>query len=168
MLEQKLSKLEGILAIDECNGLSLNGKIPWNSKTDMAFFRNKTINNIVIMGSNTLLSSPSSKPLKNRFNIVVTNNKYKYFNNYISYENILFVNYDECLDYIFNYNDDKTMYIIGGNQIYKLLLQYCSKIWLTRIKKNWFCDLTIDYDFSNYHIEKYYEDDEINIILLNS
>lgn len=78
MTEQRLSKLEGIIAIDECNGLSLNGIIPWKSKYDMSFFKNKTLNNIIIMGSNTLISLPYSKPLLNRFNIVVTNNKYKF------------------------------------------------------------------------------------------
>jgi dihydrofolate reductase len=167
MLEQKLLKLEGILALDEYNGLSLNGLIPWKSKTDMSFFKNITMNNIVIMGSNTLLSLPSSKPLVNRLNVIVTNNKDKYLNNYSFYENILFMNYDECIHYIFNYTEDKTIYVIGGKQIYNLFLPYCTRIWITRIKGNYNCDLTFKYNFTDYNIESYYEDDEIKIMLLS-
>jgi dihydrofolate reductase len=70
--------METIYAIDTNNGLSKNGAIPWKSKTDMSFFINKTINNIVIMGKNTFFSIPKQhRPLKNRFNIVLHRPKRK-------------------------------------------------------------------------------------------
>jgi len=86
----KLMNVEAILAIDLLNGLAKNEKIPWKSKTDMIFFKNKTLENTVIMGSKTLLSLPNSKPLKNRINIVITNEKEKYSNLYQDYINCFF------------------------------------------------------------------------------
>jgi len=77
---QELSRninLQAILATDINFGIAKNGNIPWKNSIDMNFFKMKTINNIVIMGSNTLLSLPLSKPLKNRYNIVLTNNNEK-------------------------------------------------------------------------------------------
>ena len=41
----------------------------------MKYFRETTKGNIVIMGRKTLESFPQSQPLKNRVNIVITNNK---------------------------------------------------------------------------------------------
>jgi dihydrofolate reductase len=71
--------MESIYAIDSHNGLSKNRTLPWKSKTDMLFFRNKTKNNIVIMGKNTFFSLPiEHRPLKNRLNIVLTSKPHLY------------------------------------------------------------------------------------------
>ena len=48
--------MEAIYAIDSNYGLSQKGFIPWKSKRDMIFFKNKTKNHIVIMGKNTYFS----------------------------------------------------------------------------------------------------------------
>ena len=71
--------MEAILAYDLNNGISKNGTIPWNSKTDLNFFYNITKGNIIIMGRNTFFSLPDNcRPLKNRVNIVLTNNPIYY------------------------------------------------------------------------------------------
>ena len=44
--------MEAIYAIDSKYGLSKEGNIPWKSKRDMIFFKNKTKYNIVIMERN--------------------------------------------------------------------------------------------------------------------
>ena len=50
--------------------LHFKGNIPCKCKKDIIFFKNKTKNNIVIMGRNTYFSL--LKPLQNRLNIVLT------------------------------------------------------------------------------------------------
>lgn len=162
----KLSNVEAILAVDLHNGLAKNGKIPWKSKTDMIFFKNKTIDNIVIMGSKTLFSLPNTKPLKNRKNIIVTNEKEKYLNLYKDNDNILFFDFNETLNLIKSDTNSK-FFIIGGKQIYNLLLPYCSTVWLTKIKKNYDCDIIFNYDLSTYKNTLIYEDDELEIKCLN-
>jgi dihydrofolate reductase len=48
-----------------------DGKLPWNLKNDLRFFKEKTQGQAVAMGKNTWLSLPI-KPLPARYNIVLT------------------------------------------------------------------------------------------------
>ena len=173
-----MNNLEAIVAVDNNYGIAKNGQIPWKSKTDMLFFKLKTINNIVIMGTKTLLSLPKGKPLINRLNIVLTHNTNKYINE--KCDNLLFVDEITLLDFIHNSNkyisldnhkylkNDYKMYIIGGRQIYNLLYKYCSTFWITKIKANYECDLI----FSKEILDRFdtsiveYENDELEIIKL--
>jgi dihydrofolate reductase len=173
-----MNNIESIVAIDNNYGIAKNGKIPWKSKTDMIFFKQKTINNIVIMGYKTLLTLPKGKPLIDRLNIVLTHNTNKYVNE--KHDNLLFVDENTLLDFIHDPNkyilldnhkylkNDYKMYIIGGHQIYNLLYKHCSTIWLTKIKANYECDLIFSkeilYNFSKSITE--YENDELEIIKL--
>jgi dihydrofolate reductase len=159
----KLTNVQAILAVDLLNGLAKNDTIPWKSKTDLNFFKSKTLNNTVIMGSKTLLSLPNAMPLKNRTNIVITNQKEKYSNMYKTIDNILFLELKETLDFM-KTNISNKFFIIGGNQIYNELLPYCSTIWLTKIKQSYDCDLIFNYDISTYTKEIIYEDTELEIM----
>jgi dihydrofolate reductase len=161
---KKMDNVEGILAMDEKFGLAKNGKIPWKNKEDLAFFKNKTINNIVVMGINTLLSLPKKEPLKDRHNIVITGDTDKYSKLY-QFKNIEFVNATNVVN-LLNGFPDKTIFIIGGNQVYNLLLPYCSVIWLTEIKGDYDCDLLFTYDVSLYNKTQIYRDDNIQVFKL--
>jgi dihydrofolate reductase len=158
----KLPNVEAILAVDLLNGLAKNHKIPWKSKTDMKFFKNKTLGHIVVMGIKTLLSLPNGLPLKNRTNIVITNQKEKYSNIYKNINNLYFYDLEQIINTM-KQNTNNTYYIIGGNQIYNLLLPYCSTIWLTKIKQIYDCDLIFNYDITSYKKEIIYEDNELEI-----
>jgi dihydrofolate reductase len=153
------------LAVDLLNGLAKNDKIPWKNKTDMKFFKNKTLDHTVVMGTKTLLSLPNALPLSNRINIVITNQKDKYSSVYKNISNLFFLDLEQTINFM-KLNTNITFYIIGGNQIYNLLLPYCSTIWLTKIKKNYDCDLIFSYDISSYNKEVIYEDTELEIMYL--
>ena len=174
-----LTTFEAIVAMDENNGIAKQGKIPWKSKTDMKFFKDKTINNIVVMGFNTLLSLQNGAPLRNRLNIVVTR---KIRQDSIKdlcekYQNLMFMNEQQLLQFVknpdlyltkddkqlFNLNPDYKIYLIGGEQIYKSFCQFCSAIWITIIKSKYNCDLIFSYDVSNYDKSIEYEDEELVI-----
>ena len=153
--------MEAILAYDLNNGISKNGIIPWKSKTDLNFFYNITKGNIIIMGRNTFFSLPDNcRPLKNRVNIVLTNNPtyYSYNDKYIKNNDLIFTNNEIIHEEIIkNQNKYNQMYpflninfkiiIIGGKQIYEKYFPLCKTIWVTRIKNNYQCDLFINYDF---------------------
>jgi len=166
----KLLNLEAILAIDKNFGIAKNGNLPWKSKTDMVFFKKQTINNFVIMGSKTLLSLPNSQPLKNRTNIIVTNNKEKFLKIYNNNDvPIFFYNFEETLK-IINENKNDKFFIIGGKEIYNLFLHFCSCVWLTKFKRDYNCDLTLESEFNQLCIiEKnlIYDDNELEIFKIN-
>jgi dihydrofolate reductase len=171
--------MESILAYDLNNGISKNGAIPWKSKTDMSFFYNTTKGNVVIMGRTTFLSLPENcRPLKNRLNIVLTSNpdlyandeKYKNANNLVFTSNLNI--YQEIMQNKEKYNSlltslspDFKIIIIGGKQIYDAYFPLCETVWVTRIKKDYQCDLFIDYDFANQFKDREIikDDDELVI-----
>jgi dihydrofolate reductase len=175
-----------IVAVDSKNGIAKDGKIPWKSKIDMKFFREQTTGNIIIMGSTTLLSLPNSMPLPNRINIVVTRTPEKYtcYPKYSQLDNIFF--WDEATVISFLANPDlankflikaekekekgkklnKKIFVIGGQQIYDLLMPFCSDLFLTKIKSDYNCDLylsCLDTIVSDKDCKIYYEDDELQI-----
>ena len=61
-----------ILHCDKNWGIGKNNSLMFSLPKDVAFFRRMTKGNTVIMGTNTLLSFPGGKPLKNRTNIVLS------------------------------------------------------------------------------------------------
>jgi dihydrofolate reductase len=159
--------IEAIVAVDETFGLAKDGQIPWKNKEDMKMFKQKTIGNIVIMGSKTLLSLPNQHPLGNRYNIILTNNKDIFLQKYLSYNNICFYNYDELMDYINNVETDKTIYVIGGKQIYDLLFPICDKIWLSIIPGDHECNLKLKINFENYNVILHQDTNTFNLYCLN-
>ena len=60
-----------IVAVDTKWGIGKRNDLLFHLKKDMQHFVEYTRNKVVVMGSNTLLSFPGSKPLKNRTNIVL-------------------------------------------------------------------------------------------------
>ena len=176
-------KFEAIVATDQYFGLAKNGQIPWKSKTDMKFFKETTTNNIVVMGSKTLLSLRNAMPLPNRLNIVLTRDPSRFINDtkYKELDNIIFINETDLDNFLKDPNvlikaehkkylkNDPTIFIIGGEQIYSKYCHLCSTIWFTKIKANYECDLIFSYNSvlfntKQYNYNIYYEDDELQIM----
>ena len=64
-----------IVAVDEKWGIGKDGDLLQPISADLKYFRMKTTGNVLVMGRKTLESFPNKKPLPNRVNIVLTNNK---------------------------------------------------------------------------------------------
>ena len=160
--------MEAIYAIDTNYGLSQKGNIPWKSKRDMSFFKKKTNHNVVIMGKNTYFSL--SKPLENRLNIVLTRNSHMYSDEMKKYNNVIFTDNDNIdlltikrEKYPFLQENYK-IFIIGGKQIYEKFISSCKYIWITNLKKDYSCDLFINYVYSNHFQREIIDDNEEFII----
>ena len=63
--------MQAILHCDRNWGIGKRNDLMFSLPKDMKFFRTTTSGKVVVMGSNTLLSFPGGKPLKNRTNIVL-------------------------------------------------------------------------------------------------
>ena len=64
-----------IVAVDSKWGIGKDGDLLHPISADLKYFRQKTTGNVLVMGRKTLESFPNKKPLPNRVNIVLTNNK---------------------------------------------------------------------------------------------
>lgn len=118
-----------IVCVSKSWGIGLNGDLLFHIKEDMKFFKEKTINNVVIMGRKTLESLPGGKPLKDRVNIVMTRNKS------FSCDGAIVVNsIDELLEELKKYTCE--IFVMGGGEIYDILLPYCNKAYVTRVDED--------------------------------
>lgn len=120
-----------IVSVDKNWGIGCNGKLQVRNTEDLKRFEELTINNIIILGSNTLLTFPEDSPLPNRINIILDDKQEsKEFNgNYIvnSLDEIF-----KKLEELKEVYPEKEVYVIGGASVYKQLLDYCNEAIITK------------------------------------
>ena len=117
-----------ILNCDEKWGIGKRNGLLFSLPLDMKFFRETTKGHTVCMGENTLLSFPGSKPLKNRTNIVLSQDESH------NYEGVINVHsFVDFLKAIKEHSQNDDVYIIGGASIYRQTLPYVDKVLLTKV-----------------------------------
>lgn len=117
-----------ILNCDKKWGIGKKNGLLFSLPLDMKFFRETTKDHVVCMGENTLLSFPGSKPLKNRTNIVLSQDESH------NYEGVINVhNFDDFLREIKKYSRNDDVFVIGGASIYRQMLPYVDYVLLTKV-----------------------------------
>ena len=116
-----------IVAVDKNWAIGKSNKLLVSIPADMKFFRETTMGNVVVMGRKTLESFPGGQPLKKRTNIVLTKDK-----NYKVKDAIVVNSIEELLEELKKYNSE-SIYVIGGESIYRQLLPYCDMAHITKI-----------------------------------
>ncbi len=114
-----------IAAVDSNWGIGIDNRLLFHIPQDLHFFKEKTVGKTVIMGRNTLLSLPEQKPLANRRNIVLSTSLKE--NDFIVCKDLI-----SLFEKIKGYDSDE-LFVIGGEQIYRLLLPYCSTAYITKV-----------------------------------
>ena len=134
--------LKAIMAVDDVGGVSKSGSMPWpKNSNDLKWFKQNTINGLVIMGRLTWIDPMIPKPLKNRVNILITNKSpilYPGADKYISGDII-----SELTEISKEYQL-LTKWIIGGPNIVNQLFNLVEEFYLTRIYGNYNCDTKLD------------------------
>ncbi len=126
--------------------LGKNNALLWHLKGDLKFFKDITLNHVVVMGKNTFKSLPGV--LKNRQNVVLTSKT-----NLETFPKEVEVLHgvDEVLE---KYKDLDEIFIIGGASVYKQFLQYATKLYLTEVEKTHDADVYFpSFDKNNYERE---------------
>ena len=107
-------KVALIVAIDNERGIGKNNDLMWHLPADMQFFKTTTSGHIVVTGRKNYDSIPERfRPLPNRENAVLTRNSF-----YEAPGARLFSSLEDCLAHYRN-ETERTVFIIGGGQIYK-------------------------------------------------
>ncbi len=117
-----------IVAVDANWGIGCKNELLVRIPSDQRFFRETTTGNVVVMGRKTLESFPGGKPLKDRVNIVLTKEKRD-----SAYGEIIVHGIEEAMEEIKKYPED-SIYIIGGETIYRQFLPYCDVAYVTKIE----------------------------------
>ena len=134
--------IKAIMAVDDDGGVSKRGSMPWpKNSNDLKWFKKYTLNNVVIMGRLTWIDPFMPSPLKNRVNVLITNqNKTKYpgADEYISGDLI------KKIKLINTKYEKQDLFIIGGPKIIDQLFALVEEFYLTRIYGKFDCDKKID------------------------
>lgn len=115
-----------IVAVDKNFGIGKENKLLAHIKSDLEYFKKTTNGQIVVMGYNTYLSLPK-RPLPNRLNIVLTRKD-------IELEgSIVIHSIEELFIKLKELGEDKEVFICGGESIYKQMIPYADKLYITHV-----------------------------------
>lgn len=109
------------------NVIGYKNKIPWYLPEDFKHFKETTQGNVILMGRKTFESLP--KLLPNREHWVLTRNKV--CNGVVNINDI---------NNLPKVPENKKLFVIGGEQIYKIFLPQCSELILTIVNGNYIGD----------------------------
>lgn len=129
--------ISAIVAIDENWGIGFNGELLEKIPEDLQYFKNLIEGNLLICGSKTYEGLPR-RAFAQREMIIISRQQ----NVYIPNSFTCYMSLEECINsikygfYRDNDGNDKNIFIIGGGQIYKELLPFCDRVYVTKIFKS--------------------------------
>ena len=134
--------IKAIMAIDEKGGISKGQSMPWpKNSIDLKWFKENTINNVVVMGRKTWEDPFMPTPLKSRINVLITSKNKELIEGADYY---LTGNVNNKIQNIQSEHTDKDIFIIGGSEIINLTFNIIEQFYLTRIYGNYNCEKFID------------------------
>lgn len=121
--------IAAIVAVNEDWGIGYGGDLLEHIPEDLKYFKEITKNSNVVMGLLTWMSLPK-KPLPKRHNIVIDYVDEVQFKDGATFENL------ETAINLMKTLPKEPFFIIGGGSIYKQLLPYCDRVYVTKIHKS--------------------------------
>ena len=116
--------MEAIVAVYDDWGIGCCGTQPVAISADRKFFRETTKGAMVIVGRKTLADFPGGKPLPGRMNVVLSRGTPET-------EGIVVCHRVE--EVLMLASAAAKPMVIGGGTVYKLLLPYCNRVYVTKV-----------------------------------
>ena len=126
-----MENISMIAAVGKNLELGRGNDLIWHFKEDMKFFREQTMGKPIVMGYNTLISLP--KLLPGRLHIVLSSKNLNLGDGVVVVHSM-----DELLEEVMKYPE---VMVIGGASIYKQMIDYSDKMYLTEIDDEAFADV---------------------------
>lgn len=118
--------MKAIVVVDRNWGIGKKNDLLFRLPADMKHFRETTAGKVVVMGSNTLLSFPEGKPLKNRVNIVLWPGGEK------RGDCVVVDSLEALFEEVKKYPEED-VFVVGGAMMYRTLLPYCKEAIVTKV-----------------------------------
>lgn len=116
--------MDAIVAVYSHWGIGAEGTQPLVLHADRAFFRRKTEGAAIVVGRTTLADFPGGKPLKGRFNIVMTRKPIDIEGAYVA------SGIQQALDAA---RAHENAYVVGGASVYMQFFPYLERVYVTQI-----------------------------------
>jgi len=138
--------IRAILACDDKGGVSKDGTLPWpHNPTDLKWFKDNTVEGIVVMGSTTWIDPHMPRPLPKRVNVIATSQPeiHKGADKYISGDLCSEI---KSLSEIY---PKRETWVIGGPNIVEQTLDIIDEFYLSLIPGDYKCDTFLPLDEIN-------------------
>lgn len=113
-----------ILAMDDNRVIGKDNQLPWHLPEDLKFFKRVTMGHPIAMGRKTFESI--GRALPGRENIIITRNR-----EYTRDDCTVFYEMEDFLSYC--QQNKEEYFVIGGAEIFKALLPYVERLYITEI-----------------------------------
>ncbi len=154
MIQSRAYTLCAVVAMTPQRIIGKDGSMPWHLPEDLKLFRKLTTGHPILMGRKTFESI--GRPLPNRQNIVLTHQK-----DWKPKGVTVIHQLDELaqLELI----DNKVM-LIGGGQLYRLLLEQCDELYISELHAEYEGDTSFpEYKHLFSHVERVSEFDAFTL-----
>jgi dihydrofolate reductase len=118
--------IKAIVAMAENRVIGNAGSIPWHLPEDFKFFKATTMGHAILMGRKTYESI--GKPLPGRENIVLSRTM-------PDTSGITVIHSLDDLKELENKLDGRDLFVIGGEEIYRLLLPRVQELYVTKVPR---------------------------------
>ena len=143
--------LKAIMAVDEDGGVSKSGSMPWGKNSaDLKWFKQNTLNHVVIMGRLTWIDPYIPTPLSSRINVIITNQSHDLFP---KADICIKGDLSEGIKKIVNQYSKLEKWVIGGPNIVDQLFDLIDTFYLTRIYGKYNCDKKLDVNKIEQHMK---------------
>jgi dihydrofolate reductase len=140
-----------IVAMDRDRGIGRDNDLMWHLPVDMQFFKDTTKNQVVVMGRKNYDSIPAKyRPLPGRENVILTRNE-----SFKADGCAVFNTLEDCLN-AYKDETERTVFIIGGGEIYRLALEanVVDVMYITHINHSYGADTFFPaFDLTEWKIE---------------
>lgn len=136
-----------IVAADNKWGIGRDGGLLASIPTDMKYFKEHTLDKVVVMGRRTLESMPGKRGLPKRINYVLTTNP-----DYEAERCTVVNSEDELWQELSQYEQDD-VFLIGGAALYNKFYKLCDRLYVTKME----ADLNADTFIVNFDDDPDYE-----------
>lgn len=119
-------RLAILAAVASNRVIGINNTLPWHLPADLKHFKALTIGQIVVMGRRTFGSI--GHPLPERTNVVLTHQRDLMLPGVVVAKSI----HDVLNLFV---NDTRSIFVIGGAQVYQDSLPLCQRLYLTEIQQ---------------------------------
>lgn len=119
------NRMQAIVAVDRQWGIGKNNDMLFHLPADLKYFKEKTSGKVIVMGGNTLLSFPGSKPLPNRTNLVLSDV-------FTRDDCKVFPTLAELFEELRNH-DTEDVFVVGGAMFYATMIDYCRYAYVTKV-----------------------------------
>jgi len=149
--EKHRRKIIVIAAVDAHGGFAKDRTTPWKFKEDLKWFKNRTKDGICVMGRNTYNEINARKMKGFEQSVLPGRDCFVVSNTLTSLPNATVVKGIAEVELHLPNNDERTLFVIGGQRLFREAIALAKQVYLTVINKEYDCDMFFPTQYVEEH-----------------